>query len=377
MWEPNGIYSKFSLKIPPILFGFTAINGLKNFPVAKVAIIHGKGLTEEQKSKILNTIPAFDVCFILKSWKDEPELKSLKKTIAIVEAFKPDLFIAIGGGSVIDGTKLVRVFYEFPYIEENNKNFNLLNFSTKFIAIPTTIGSGAEISSASVLYNPKEKTKEFYLSHAFIPDVIILDSDFIIKASDNILFSSMIDSLSHIIEGYVSNVENQIANIYAEKALQIISQKWQIFEKTRDPIIALDLQLASLWAGLVQNHCIVGAAHGLAHQMSAYNFSHSTAISLVLPAVIKRNSYDDKANMRYKKLINAAGIKGETNGLIEMIEEIIYAANNVSEKSRFKNYLPNIIDDTNFISNAIKDKGAQGNPIPLSEKYYMEILETL
>jgi alcohol dehydrogenase class IV len=377
MWEPNGIYSKFSLKIPPILFGVTAINGLKNFPVAKVAIIHGKALTEEQKSKISNTIPAFDICFILKSWEDEPELKLLKKTIAIVEAFKPDLFIAIGGGSVIDGTKLVRVFYEFPYIEENNSNFNLLNFSTKFIAIPTTIGSGAEISSASVLYNPIEKTKEFFIAHAFIPDVIILDSEFIIKASDNILFSSMIDSLSHIIEGYVSIVENQIADIYAEKALQIISQKWKIFKKTRDPLIAVDLQLASLWAGLVQNHCIVGAAHGLAHQMSAYHFSHSTAISLVLPAVIKRNSNDDKVNMRYKKLINAAGIKGETNGLIEMIEEITYAANNISEKSRFKNYLPNIINDTNFISNAIKDKGAQGNPIPLSENFYMEILETL
>ena len=377
MWEPNGIYSKFSLKIPPILFGVTAINGLKNFPVAKVAIIHGKALTEEQKSKISNTIPAFDICFILKSWEDEPELKLLKKTIAIVEAFKPDLFIAIGGGSVIDGTKLVRVFYEFPYIEENNSNFNLLNFSTKFIAIPTTIGSGAEISSASVLYNPIEKTKEFFIAHAFIPDVIIFDSEFIIKASDSILFSSMIDSLSHIIEGYVSIVENQIADIYAEKALQIISQKWQIFKKTRDPLIAVDLQLASLWAGLVQNHCIVGAAHGLAHQMSAYHFSHSTAISLVLPAVIKRNSNDDKVNMRYKKLINAAGIKGETNGLIEMIEEITYAANNISEKSRFKNYLPNIINDTNFISNAIKDKGAQGNPIPLSENFYMEILETL
>jgi alcohol dehydrogenase len=377
MWEPNGIYSKFSLKIPPILFGVTAINGLKNFPVAKVAIIHGKALTEEQKSKISNTIPAFDICFILKSWEDEPELKLLKKTIAIVEAFKPDLFIAIGGGSVIDGTKLVRVFYEFPYIEENNSNFNLLNFSTKFIAIPTTIGSGAEISSASVLYNPIEKTKEFFIAHAFIPDVIILDSEFIIKASDNILFSSMIDSLSHIIEGYVSIVENQIADIYAEKALQIISQKWQIFKKTRDPLIAVDLQLASLWAGLVQNHCIVGAAHGLAHQMSAYHFSHSTAISLVLPAVIKRNSNDDKVNMRYKKLINAAGIKGETNGLIEMIEEITHAANNISEKSRFKDYLPNIFNDTNFISNAIKDKGAQGNPIPLSENFYMEILETL
>jgi alcohol dehydrogenase len=377
MWEPNGIYSKFSLKIPPILFVIMSINGLKNFPVSKVAVIHGKGLTEDQKRKITNTIPAFDICFITKSWEGEPELSTLKETIAVAEKFQPDLFIAIGGGSVIDGAKLVRAFYEFPFLDKDSRNFNLLNFSTKFIAIPTTIGSGAEISSASVLYNPVEKTKDFFLTHAFIPDIIILDPEFIIEASDNILFSSMIDTLSHIIEGYVSIVDNQIADIYAEKALQIIFQKWGIFHKTRDPLIALDLQLASLWAGLVQNHCIVGAAHGLAHQLSAYHFSHSTAISLVLPAVITRNSIDDKANMRYNQLLKASGIEGGITSLIEMIDRITSVANNDNEKSRFKSELPAIMNDSQFISNAIKDKGALGNPIPLSENLYKEILETL
>ena len=377
MWEPNGIYSKFSLKIPTVLFGIMAINGLKNYPVSKVAVIHGKGLTEDQKQNIANTIHAFDVCFIAKSWEGEPELGTLKETLAVVEKFQPDLFIAIGGGSVIDGAKLVRVFYEFPFLDKDSRNFNLLNFNTKFIVIPTTIGSGAEISSASVLYNPVEKTKDFFLSHAFIPDVIIIDPVFICEASDNILFSSMIDALSHIIEGYVSVVDNQIADIYAEKALQIIFQKWESFHKSREPLIALDLQLAALWAGIVQNHCIVGAAHGLAHQLSAYHFSHSTAISLVLPAVITRNSMDENANMRYEKLIKASGIEGGVPGLIEMIDRIIAVANNKVEKNRFKSELPHIMKDSQFFLNAIKDKGAQGNPIPLSETLYMEILKTL
>lgn len=377
MWQPNGIYSKFSLKIPPLLFGMKAMNGLKNLPATRVVVIHGKGLSDDQKKKLSNCLSAFDICFIAKSWEGEPELATLKETISIAEKFKPDVFIAIGGGSVIDGAKLVRAFYEFPFLNRDSRNFSLLSFNTKFIVIPTTIGSGAEISSASVLYNPISRSKDFFISHAFIPDIIVLDPEFIIGASDSILFSSMIDALSHIIEGYVSVVENQIADIYAEKALQIFSQKWQIFHETRDPSIAVDLQLAALWAGLVQNHCIVGAAHGLAHQLSAYQFSHSTAISLVLPSVLKRNSIDAKVNARYQQLAKVSGIENGATGIIELIDSINAVANIDAEKTRLRNLLPIIMKDSQFFSNALKDKGALGNPISLSETLYMEILKIL
>jgi alcohol dehydrogenase len=377
MWEPSGLYSKFVLKMPTLLFGKNALNGLKNLPASKVAIVHGTSLSEDLKGKITNAISSFEIIFIGKSWGGEPELNTLKESLSQVEIFKPDVIIAIGGGSVIDGTKMLRAFYEFPYLNVQTRNFNMLNFSTRFIAIPTTIGSGAEISSASVLYNQEQKTKDFFISHSFIPEIIILDPRFILDAPDHILFSTMVDAISHILEGYVSLIDNPVAEIYAEKALQLIAANWEVFKTTRTIESAQNLQFAAVLAGLVQNHCIVGAAHGLAHQLSSYGFSHSMAISIVLKAVINKNAVSAEVKRKYEKLASASGITDGVEGLGKLIEAVSYASNNQKDIERFRSILNTILNNDVFFSNAMKDKGAKGNPMPLSESFYKEILNSI
>jgi alcohol dehydrogenase len=377
MWEPSGLYSKFVLKMPTFLFGKNALNGLKNLPASKVAIVHGASLSEDLKFKIKGAISSFDLIFIEKSWGGEPELNSLKESLRQMEIFKPDVVIAVGGGSVIDGAKMLRAFYEFPYLNVQTRNFNMLNFSTRFIAIPTTIGSGAEISSASVLYDQEQKTKDFFISHSFIPEIIILDPRFILDAPDDILFSSMVDAISHIVEGYVSLLENTIVDIYAEKALQLIVENWEVFKTTRNFESAQNLQFAAVLAGLVQNHCIVGAAHGLAHQLSSYGFSHSTAISIVLKAVINKNAGSPDIRNKYEKLALASGISDGVEGIGKLIDAVSDASNNQKDIERFKSLMKKILNNDVFFSNAMKDKGAKGNPMPLSESFYKEILQSI
>jgi len=377
MWEPSGLYSKFVLKIPTLLFGKKALNGLKNFPASKIAVVHGASLTEDLKGQIKSVISSFEIIFIEKSWGGEPELNTLKESLHQVEEFKPDLIIAVGGGSVIDGAKMLRAFYEFPYLNVQTRNFNMLNFSTRFIAIPTTIGSGAEISSASVLYNKEIKTKDFFISHSFIPEIIILDPRFIMDAPDEILFSTMIDAISHIVEGYVSLLDNPIVDIYAEKALQLIAENWEVFKTSRTFESAQNLQFGAVLAGLVQNHCIVGAAHGLAHQLSSYGFSHSTAISIVLKAVINKNAVSPDVRNKYEKLTAASGITDGVEGLGKLIENVSDASNNQKDRERFKSLLNTILNNDDFFSNAMKDKGAKGNPLPLSDSFYKEILNSI
>lgn len=377
MWEPSGLYSKFILKMPTLLFGKNALNGLKNLPASKVAIVHGASLSEDLKGKIKIAISSFEVIFIEKSWGGEPELSTLKDSLRQMEIFKPDVIIAVGGGSVIDGTKMLRAFYEFPYLNVQTRNFNMLNFSTRFIAIPTTIGSGAEISSASVLYDQEQKTKDFFISHSFIPEIIILDPRFILDAPDDILFSTMVDAISHIVEGYVSLLDNPIVDIYAEKALQLIAENWKVFKTARTFESAQNLQFASVLAGLVQNHCVVGAAHGLAHQLSSYGFSHSTAISFVLKAVINKNAESGDVKRKYEKLALASGIADGVEGLGKLIEAVSDVSNNIKDRERFKSLLNTIFKNDIFFSNAMKDKGAKGNPLPLSESFYKEILHSI
>lgn len=374
MWEPQGMYSKFLLKQPTILFGNNAIMGLKTYACSRVAVIHGSSLNEEYKQKVSNAVSAYEIMFVQKTWVGEPTFDNLNPTIEKIERFKPDLIIAIGGGSVIDGAKMVRTYYEFPFFDVKETSFSMLNWKSTFVAVPTTIGSGSEISSASVMYNDIQKTKEFVVSHQFIPEIIVLEASLIENAPKKILLSSMVDALSHAIEGYMSTIDNLLVDSYAEKAVQIISQNYQVISENIEQDNINKLQLASLFAGLVQNHCIVGATHALAHQMSAYGLSHASAIAIFLPTVIKKNIEDPDAKSRFNKLAVHSGFaKGED--LLSFVEEFITSFDLTQELNLVKNNKQYILNNDVFFEQALNDKGGQGNPVPMDRKFLMDIFK--
>ena len=374
MWEPQGMYSKFILKQPVILFGENAIMGLKTYASSRVAIIHGSSLNDNYKKKVIKAMSAFEVSFFEKTWEGEPALSSLSETIAHIEKIKPDTIIAIGGGSVIDGAKMVRTYYEFPFFDVNDTRLSMLNWKTNFVAIPTTIGSGAEISSASVMYNDSTKSKEFIISHQFIPEIIVLEASLIADAPRKMLLSSMIDALSHCIEGYMSNIDNMLIDSYAEKAIQIISKNHEVVSKGVNKENLNKLQLASVFAGMVQNHCIVGATHALAHQMSAYGLSHSDAISIFLPSVIRKNIESIKSLNRFEKLAINSGFS-EGSELLDFVEDLISCFNLQKEKNIVLDNRDLILGDESFFKRALADKGGQGNPTPLDKEFLQDIIK--
>ena len=375
MWEPQGMYSKFILQQPVILFGENAIMGLKSYPSSRVAVIHGSSLNEDYKTKVLKSLSAFEISFVEKKWQGEPTLNSLSETIVDIEKIKPDMIIAIGGGSVIDGAKMVRTYYEFPFFDMNYTKFSMLNWKTNFVAIPTTIGSGAEISSASVMYNDINKSKEFVISHKFIPEIIILEASLIVNAPKKMLLSSMVDALSHCIEGYMSNIDNILIDSYAEKAIQIISKYYQVVSKGIDKENLNKLQLASVFAGMVQNHCIVGATHAIAHQMSAFGLSHSNAISIFLPSVIRKNIKNKESKNRFEQLAIHSGFS-KGSKLLDFIEDVISSFDLQKEKSILLDNREIILSDDSLFERALSDKGGQGNPISMDKEFLQDIIKT-
>ncbi|MFB9052831.1 iron-containing alcohol dehydrogenase [Formosa undariae] len=375
MWEPQGMYSKFLLRQPTILFGPNAIMGLKTYACSRVVVIHGSSLSDAYKQKVTQAFSAFAITFILKTWDGEPTLETLNPTVAKVEAFSPDLIVAIGGGSVIDGAKMVRTYFEFPFFDVNETSFSMLNWKTTFVAVPTTIGSGAEISSASVMYNETLKTKEFVVSHQFIPEIIVLEASLIKDAPKKILLSSMVDALSHAIEGYLSLIDNMLVDCYAEKAIQMISKYFQVVAVGIQQDQLNKLQLASLFAGLVQNHCIVGATHALAHQMSAYGLSHSSAIAIFLPAVIKKNIQDSKVEARFNQLAQHSGYQNGEE-LLTFVEHFIETFDLSKERLILKENKDHILSNDAFFENALSDKGGQGNPVRMNKDFLVDIFKT-
>jgi len=375
MWEPQGIYSKFLLKQPVLLFGENAIMGLKTYACSRVAVIHGSSLNDEYKKKVSKAVSAFEISFIAKTWGGEPTLANLSATIAEIERIKPDLIIAIGGGSVIDGAKMVRTYYEFPFFDVNETKFSMLNFSTTLVAVPTTIGSGAEISSASVMYNDDTKSKEFIVSHQFIPEIIVLEASLIKNAPKNLLSLSMIDALSHCIEGYMSNVDNILVDSYAEKAIQIISQYHEVISNGDNFDDLNKLQLASVFAGLVQNHCIVGATHALAHQISAYGISHAAGISIFLPSVIRKNIKNDLAKAKFEKLALHSGFS-DSDSLLLFTDNMISVLQIEKERNIVIENRDNILADNSFFDRALSDKGGQGNIVTMDKEFLQDIFKS-
>ncbi|MBT7896468.1 MAG: iron-containing alcohol dehydrogenase, partial [Flavobacteriales bacterium] len=345
-------------------------------PSSRVAVLHGSSLNEDYKTKVFKAISAFEISFIEKTWEGEPTLASLSETIAEIEKIKPDMIIAIGGGSVIDGAKMVRTYYEFPFFNVNDTKISTLNWKTNFVAIPTTIGSGAEISSASAMYNDSKKSKEFVISHQFIPEIIVLEASLIANAPKKMLLSSMVDALSHCIEGYMSNINNMLIDSYAEKAIQIISKYYEVVSKGLDKENLNKLQLASVFAGMVQNHCIVGATHALAHQMSAFGLSHSNAISIFLPLVIRKNIENRESNNRFEQLAIHSGFS-KGSKLLEFVEDIISSFDLQKEKNIVLNNREIILADESFFERALADKGGQGNPISMDKEFLQDIIKKL
>lgn len=371
MWNPQLLYSNYLLHQPNILFGNNSFYGLADYPCSKVAIFSSSAVDNSTKSILEKIFKKKSVYFVERSWKKEPDLEGLKGSISELEKISPDLIIAIGGGSVIDGAKLCRLFYEFPYYEVGITKVSSCSFKTNFIAIPTTLGSGAEISSAAVYINKNEKCKEMIINPELIPSVIVFNSVFFTHSLNAVdIVKSSLDAICHVIEGYLSKRKNELAEILAEKSLSIFfhelsksDYKYLSFER---------LQYAGYLGGIVQNHCIVGVVHSLSHQLSEYGFSHSEAISIILPSVL--SLYKTKENIKSKidSLCDFAGLLS-TEHLITFIKELSSKAELQNRKIQLIDVLSKLIDDEQFITNVIEDISGSESEISITKEFISEI----
>lgn len=370
MWKPQRLYSEYILNQPVLFTGEGALNGLAAVPCATITVVHGSSLKSETKDKLKTIFRKKTVYFVERSWKGEPDLDSLSEVIGKLEEQAPDMIIAIGGGSVIDGAKLCRLYYEYPSFDMGVSRIGQLSFSTRFIAVPTTIGSGAEVSSAAVYINATDHRKEMVVCHDFLPEAVVLEPSMVSEAPIETIVSSGVDAMAHIIEGYVSTMNNGIADVMAETGLKILAE-----ELGKGNLSHMDfsrLQYAGYLGGVVQNHCIVGAAHGIAHQLTVDGFSHGDAVALLLPAVIKANRMDSGVAVRYERFFYNASIPSVDMFLSGLVK-IIDAAGIGKRRKELKEILSQKLKDESFINNVKEDQGAKGNPVEIN-KDYLEIV---
>jgi len=345
-----------------IVNGRNARMALRGLVTNKVVLITSSSFEQSvHYEQIKRLIKCEALLVVKKSWGGEPSLDELQPVLKQIESFQPDVIVALGGGSVIDGAKLVWLLYEAPQLtsEQLFRPLGLppLRGRSRFTAIPTTIGAGSEVSSAAVMFDKQTGSKKAVVTHDFLPDLVLLDPELVMDVPSSVLFTTIADALSHAVEGYVSKISHPLMDTFAEKSVAIIAMHWkELIKAEPDLDVISELQHAAMMAGWVQNHCLVGMSHAIAHQLSGYGINHGIANAVLMPHVINFNSQNDDTCSRYEKLAHNAGLTGGTSELINLFNQLI-------DISKQRDVFQTTFNFENIAEHALLDPAAKSNPV--------------
>ncbi|HEY2421246.1 MAG TPA: bifunctional acetaldehyde-CoA/alcohol dehydrogenase [Neobacillus sp.] len=281
----------------------------------------------------------------------EPSIETVMKGAERMRKFQPDVIIALGGGSVMDGAKGMWIFYEHPdadFQSLKQKFFNpskrVVEFPTlrgkaKFIAIPTTSGTGSEVTSFSVLSDKKANLKYPLADFQLTPDVAIVDPQFVMTVPKRVTADTGIDVLTHAIEAYVSVLANDFTDGLALKAIQLVFEYLpRAYKDGSDELAREKMHNASTIAGMAFANSFLGINHSLAHVLGAeFHIAHGRANAILLPHVIRYNAAKPNkfmtfpkyerfiADERYAEIAKMLGLPAETTeeGVESLIQAII------------------------------------------------------
>lgn len=241
---------------------------------------------------------------IFSAVESDPSFETVKKGVEAMKNFKPDVIIAIGGGSPIDAAKGMWLFYEHPDadveglklkfmdIRKRTYKFPKLGTKCKMVAIPTTSGTGSEVTSFAVITD-KEKNKKYPLAdYELTPDVAIVDPDLVMSLPKSVTADTGMDVLTHSIEAYVSNMASDYTDGLAEKAVEIVMKYLEIaYEDGTNKLAREKMHNASTLAGMAFTNAFLGINHSLAHKIGAeFHLPHGRINAILLPYVVRYNS---------------------------------------------------------------------------------------
>ena len=337
-------------------------------------------------------------CEIFSEVESDPSFDTVKKGLELMNNFNPDVIIALGGGSAIDAAKGMWLFYEHPDadpeglklkfmdIRKRTYKFPKLGIKAKMVAIPTTSGTGSEVTSFSVLTD-KEKNKKYPLAdYELTPDVAIVDPDLVMSLPKSITADTGMDVLTHAIEAYVSNMASDYTDGLAEKAVELVLKYLvEAYEHGDNKIAREKMHNASTIAGMAFTNAFLGINHSLAHKIGAeFHLPHGRINAILLPYVIKYNSSKPTkfvsfpkyeyfiADEKYAELAKKVGLKAGTKE--EGIQSLIAKVQELNEKLNIpKSFKEAGVDEKEFMAKidlladrAFEDQCTTANPrVPL------------
>jgi alcohol dehydrogenase class IV len=324
-----------------VFYGLTSLNQIRSFLEPKLekeerkVLIITDDFTEKFADKVIEVLNPMGA--ESKVWSGvEPEgpLYTIEEAVKICEGYKPTVFIAIGGGSVMDSAKAIMLKYENPKLDLRRFSpFMSLGLRKKvkyLIAVPTTSGTGSEATGAAMLTDMnRDPPKKIAVAHAeLLPDVAILHTDFVKDMPPFLTMASGLDALAHALGTYVSSWGGPITdalNIGAIKEiLKYLPRAYKYGSK--DIEARAKMQLATIMAGMGFANSRVGLDHGLGHSMGkVLMLHHGFCVGLFLPYTV---GYTAKISERWKDLCPIFGVESKGKEKKELLTDLLQAIKN-------------------------------------------------
>lgn len=281
----------------------------------------------------------------------DPSFETVMRGTEKMMKFQPDAIIALGGGSPMDAAKGMWLFYEYPDVDFQGIKQKFLDIrkriykypklgeKTKFIAIPTTSGTGSEVTSFSVITDKESGTKYPLADYELTPHVAIVDPDYVLTLPKTVTADTGMDVLTHAIEAYVSNMANDYTDGLAIKAIQLVFEYLpQAYHNGQNEKAREKMHNASTIAGMAFANAFLGINHSLAHKLGAeFHIAHGRANTILMPHVIRFNAQKPTkfaafpkyeyfvADQKYAEIAKALGLPAKTveEGVESLINAII------------------------------------------------------
>ena len=232
----------------------------------------------------------------------DPDITTVRKGVEIMNTFNPDVIIALGGGSAMDAAKAMWLFYENPDadfvgmaqkfmdIRKRVYKFPKMGKKAKMVSIPTTSGTGSEVTSFAVISDKSQSMKYPLADYELTPDVAIIDPEFVYTVPKSSTAFTGLDVLTHAIEAYVSVLANDYTDALALHAIKLVFKYLPDSYKTADKIAREKMHNASCIAGMAFTNAFLGVNHSLAHKLGGeFHIPHGLANAYLLPHTIEYN----------------------------------------------------------------------------------------
>ena len=363
---PEKIYVKKDC-LPVALDELGTILGKKRAFIVTDKFLYENGYTKEINKKLEAMNMAYTTFFDV---EPDPTLACAKMGASLMESFKPDCIIALGGGSAMDAAKIMWVLYEHPEVDFMDMAMRFMDIRKRiygfpkmgekayFVAIPTSAGTGSEVTPFAVITDEVTGIKYPLADYELLPNMSIIDTNFHMTAPKSLTAASGIDAVTHALEAYASMMATDYTDGLALQALKIIFEYLPIAYNDGSNIVAREkMANAATMAGMAFANAFLGVCHSMAHKLGAFHhLPHGVANALMINEVIKFNAevvptkmgtfpqyaYPHTLN-RYAQIANYLGLSGNTDEekLASLIDKINELKSQIGIKATIKEYVPN------------------------------------